>query len=114
MTEKSVAKIDLGGITKEIFDELIDKKWRIWGKPDKSFDNTLLFSSIADYRVQLTYIEMQQNYMVIIQPRRNIDFSSMEEVENTLNNFIDVVINGFNEKYKTNVHICIEDTKDNN
>ena len=52
--------------------------------------------------------------MVIIQPRRNIDFSSMVEVENTLNNFIDVVINGFNEKYKTNVHICIEDTKDNN
>lgn len=105
MTENCVIKIEIEDLSRDVFEELIDKTWGIWGKPDKSYANTLLFTSKDDFRVQLTYNEKQKNYALIIQPKKNSDFLSMEEVENTLNSFIDVVIGEFNKKYKTNVHM---------
>lgn len=109
MTENCVVKIEIEDISREVFEELIDKTWGIWGKPDKSYANTLLFTSTDDYRVQLTYIEKQKSYTLIIHPKKCSGFLSMEEVENTLNSFLNVVICEFNKKYKTNVHTCVED-----
>ena len=111
MIENCVVKLDLENITKEIFEELIDKDWGKWGKPDKSYTNSLLFFSTDDYRVQLTYSNKQQNYTLIIYPPKDVEFSSMNEVENVLNSFRTIVIDKFNEKYKTNMQMCVDRNK---
>lgn len=108
MTEDCNVRIILENITREKFEELIDQDWGKWGKPDKSYINTLLFFSLDDYRVQLTYDEKLKEYIVIVFPRKNSEFSSMEEIENILKSFLETVIDSFNNQYKTNVHMCVE------